>query len=132
MSEIVNIFLPINLSYALGFQKNRLIETVLLSTHNMCFGWEIKKIIFQLHTLSLRPALSMPIFPKISWQRSLKYKILKIYMIVLFCITIQDKGKMCETCAKLQKRRLARAFAANIHMWHSMDEYEGSDQILNL
>ena len=30
----------------LGAQKNRLIETVLLSTHNICFGWEIRKIIF--------------------------------------------------------------------------------------
>ena len=29
----------------MGAQKNRLIETVLLSTHNMCFGWEIKNII---------------------------------------------------------------------------------------
>ena len=26
------------LAYALGAQKNRLIETVLLSTHNICFG----------------------------------------------------------------------------------------------
>ena len=33
----------------LGAQKNRLIETVLLSTHNICFGWEIKKINFQSH-----------------------------------------------------------------------------------
>ena len=31
------------LSFVLGVQKNRLIETVLLSTHNICFGWEIKK-----------------------------------------------------------------------------------------
>ena len=31
----------------LGTQKNRHIETVLLSTHNICFGWEIRKIIFQ-------------------------------------------------------------------------------------
>ena len=37
----------------LGAQKNRLIETknrliemVLLSTHNKCFGWEIRKITF--------------------------------------------------------------------------------------
>ena len=35
--EIVNIFLPIYLAYVLGAQKNRLIETVLLSTHNICF-----------------------------------------------------------------------------------------------
>ena len=29
-----------------GWSKNRLIETVLLSTHNTCFGWEIRKINF--------------------------------------------------------------------------------------
>ena len=27
----------------MGAQKNHLIEIVLLSTHNICFGWEIKK-----------------------------------------------------------------------------------------
>ena len=32
------------LTYVLGAQKNRLIETVLLSTHNMCFDWEIRKL----------------------------------------------------------------------------------------
>ena len=54
--KIVNIFLPIILTYVLGHQKspligtvleypyvlgaqkNCLIETVLLSTHNICFG----------------------------------------------------------------------------------------------
>ena len=30
------------LTYVFGAQKNRLIETVLLSTHNICFGGEIK------------------------------------------------------------------------------------------
>ena len=44
--KIVNIFLPINLNMFFGAQKNRLIETVLLSTHNICFGREIKKIFF--------------------------------------------------------------------------------------
>ena len=29
---------PSVLSYVLGAQKNRLIETVLLSTHSICFG----------------------------------------------------------------------------------------------
>ena len=29
-----------------GAQKNRLNETVLLSTHKICFGWEIRKLIF--------------------------------------------------------------------------------------
>ena len=36
--KIVIIFLPINLNMCLGAQKNRLIETVLLSTHNVYFG----------------------------------------------------------------------------------------------
>ena len=30
----------------MGAKKNRLIETVLLSTHNICFGLEIKKYIW--------------------------------------------------------------------------------------
>ena len=31
----------------MGAQKNRLIETVLLSTHNVCFGWEeLRKLFF--------------------------------------------------------------------------------------
>ena len=30
-----------------GAQNNRLIEAVLLSTHNICIGWEMKKIIFE-------------------------------------------------------------------------------------
>ena len=44
--KIVIIFLPINLNMCLTC----LIETVLLSTHNICFGWEIRKLIFS-HTL---------------------------------------------------------------------------------
>ena len=38
--------------YVLGAQKNRLIETVLLSTHNMCFCREIRIIIFSYAHLS--------------------------------------------------------------------------------
>ena len=30
----------------MGAQKSPLNETVLLSTHNICFGWEIRKFIF--------------------------------------------------------------------------------------
>ena len=36
----------------LGAQKNGLIETVLLSTHNIYFGWEIRKLFFLLHTIN--------------------------------------------------------------------------------
>ena len=32
-------------------QKNRLFEMVLLCTHNICFGLEIRKNIFSLHIL---------------------------------------------------------------------------------
>ena len=34
----------------LGAQKNRLIETVLLSTHNICFDWEIRKLFSFTHS----------------------------------------------------------------------------------
>ena len=46
--KIVNISLPIPsvLTYVLGASKNRLNETVLLCTHNICFGWEIRQITF--------------------------------------------------------------------------------------
>ena len=36
----------------MGAQKNPLIETVLLSTYNICFGLEIRKIIFSFVLLS--------------------------------------------------------------------------------
>ena len=42
--KIVIIFLSVSLNICLGAQKNRLIETVLLSTHNTCSGWESGKI----------------------------------------------------------------------------------------
>ena len=35
-------YYPSILTYVLGAQKNRVIETVLLSNHNICFGWEIR------------------------------------------------------------------------------------------
>ena len=43
---------PSVLTYVLGAQKNRLIETVLLSTHNICFGREIRKLNFRLALLT--------------------------------------------------------------------------------
>ena len=48
---MVKIFLPINLAYVLGAQKNFLIEMALLSTHNICFGWEIRKSIIKCSNL---------------------------------------------------------------------------------
>ena len=38
--KIVNVFLsPISFNICLGAQKGRVIETVPLSTHNICLGW---------------------------------------------------------------------------------------------
>ena len=37
---------PSVITFVLGAQKNRLIETVLLSTHNICFCPEIRKLDF--------------------------------------------------------------------------------------
>ena len=43
--HIVGNLLPL-LNYVLDAQKNRLIETILMSTHNKYFSSEIKKMIF--------------------------------------------------------------------------------------
>ena len=58
---------PSVFTYVLGAQKNRLIETVLLSTHNICFRLEIRKlkIPYALLTLKLNvlwpgSAITMP------------------------------------------------------------------------
>ena len=48
------IFLSISLNIILGAQKNRLNETILLSTKNICFRWEIKKLIFKYRLLSVQ------------------------------------------------------------------------------
>ena len=36
--KVVNIFIPISFNIFLGTQKSHLIDTVLLSIHNKCFG----------------------------------------------------------------------------------------------
>ena len=41
--KITIIFLTKSFSFVMGALKNRLNETVLLSTQNICFGTEIKK-----------------------------------------------------------------------------------------
>ena len=56
LCKIVNTFLPISFSIHFGCSKKpRLIETVLLSTHNICFGSEIRKLfwcVFEMVLLS--------------------------------------------------------------------------------
>ena len=43
---------PLFKTCVLGAQKNHLIEKILLSTHNICFGSGIRKIIFKYPLLS--------------------------------------------------------------------------------
>ena len=50
----MNHFLSTRLIFGLVAQKNHLIEMVLLSTHNICFGWEIIKMIFNITYLIYR------------------------------------------------------------------------------
>ena len=50
-------FYPSVLAYVLGARKNHLIETVLLSTHNICFGWEMRKLFFWYTLLTLFDSL---------------------------------------------------------------------------
>ena len=38
INKDANIFLSTGFNICFGYQKNGLIETVLLSTHNICFG----------------------------------------------------------------------------------------------
>ena len=40
----------LDLTFVLDAQKNRLIQTILLSTHNICFAGEIRKLIFTMHS----------------------------------------------------------------------------------
>ena len=48
MSNLLIFSNPSVLRYVLDAQKNRLIETVLLGTHNKFFGSEIRKLNFLL------------------------------------------------------------------------------------
>ena len=64
---------PLFLTSVLGAKKNRLIETVLLSTHSICFGSEIRKIIFQYAFLSGDMCYYSKLTPnaRMSWTSSL-------------------------------------------------------------
>ena len=69
----------------LGAQKNRLIETLLLSTHNVCFGWGIKKKNFQLHTLIWGPVLNIP-------TSNLKTKLITVNVLKFWTLVTCPKG----------------------------------------
>ena len=61
--------------FCLGAQKNRLIETVLLSTHNTCFGLEIRKLTFRytLLTKVLSQTLDCSYLPPLQKVRTQLY-----------------------------------------------------------
>ena len=71
---------PSVLTYVLGTQKNPVIETVLLSTHNTCFGWEIRNN-FHLHTLYLWAWLTTWYFTEV-WHVTTIYLIHKKWPII--------------------------------------------------
>ena len=76
----------------MGFQKNRLIETVLLSTHIICFGWEIRKK-FKDTFLSIgldMSSVNLFIVPTFNLQILLKKKVTAgfywLWILELFCM----------------------------------------------
>ena len=52
-----------------GAQKNRFNETVLLSTHNICFGREIRKFIFDYITFKIKGLVKGTDFHSTKWCR---------------------------------------------------------------
>ena len=49
---------PLVKTCIVGAQKSHLIETVLMSTHNICYGTEIRKNNFQVYTIIWGPELN--------------------------------------------------------------------------
>ena len=47
--KTLGIVLFLGLNMLFGAQRNRIIETLLLSTHNMCFGWGMGKVGIIMH-----------------------------------------------------------------------------------
>ena len=60
-------FLSISLNMCVGCSKNRLLETVLLSTHNM-FWLSNKKNYFQLRTLNWGPVNDLKFYDEL-WNK---------------------------------------------------------------
>ena len=59
-------YYPKVLAFILGARKNRLIETVLLSSIT-CFGSEIRKLFIPLRTLNQRPAGPNALIHIVKW-----------------------------------------------------------------
>ena len=64
------ILIPSVLTYVLGSQKNRLIETVLSSTNNIYLGWEIP-----LRTLNSFQMQILVLFWLAKWNQSFSFKL---------------------------------------------------------
>ena len=85
----------------MGAQKNRLIEMVLLSTNNICFGWKIRKLFFCYALLtkvllvsSLR-AVEIPCPTCPTWSHFIQDKLkISIYLSL-------DKCKICYKVNKI-------------------------------
>ena len=89
--KIVSIFLPISFNICFGCSKNHLIEMVLLSTHNICFGWEIRKLNFR-YTLITKVLKECMI---------IKYKKNLMHYWARLGITIFENYQICLNCYSL-------------------------------
>ena len=68
----------------MGAQKNRLIDMVLLSTHNICFGRDLKKFIF----ITYLESLSQYIYCHLTQCWILAVKLFKLISTFVSLITV--------------------------------------------
>ena len=98
----------------LGAQKNRLIETVLLSSHNICFGGEIKKIVFQYTLLSggmfkiLRNIIFNHFFTEGIWHIRLGIRLFSSFCLKRLSLSWQTEQTLIKFCNKSGKDKLGK------------------------
>ena len=86
-------------TFALGAKKNRLIKTVLLSTHSICFVWEIRKVNYDHALLSGGLGLSLAFLPRLrmALYKDIRHDILFQPTRERFRISITSARLMCSS-----------------------------------
>ena len=110
LHKIAIIFLPLNLRFLLGAQKNFLIETVLLSTHNICFLLRNNKINFYLYTLIWRSGnVVVPFWRSFLFDKSQNVK------------KIQTASSLsCEIGIILKKKYILLLYKVQVNIWSDL------------
>ena len=91
------------LKRTISIQKNRLIETVLLSTHNIRFGSEIRKIIFQYALLS-GGLVPCQVLEKSTADGMARLKMLTSHVVVMYELSQTSHGANTLFLLNLEKK----------------------------